>query len=107
MKNHPQTRRAAEIDRLVLARLARGRCSMADLVLGLRVSPSGVRGALLRLQERGAIVCGLDGVAEGFPRRVWTVTPETTDETTKGHARRRTPDASTDSLTASAAGVIR
>lgn len=110
MKNHPQTRRAHAIDQLIGDRLRQGRCSVADLVLGLRISQHGVRSALLRLTAQGSIVCALDASVQGYPKRVWTlkktITTTTTDDQ-KLLARRRTPGRSTDSLTASSTGVIR
>jgi len=73
MKNHSQTRRGRQIERLLYARLQRGPQSASQLVVTLTISEHGVRNALLRLQARGLIVCGLDASVEGFPRRVWRV----------------------------------
>lgn len=76
MKNHASTKRGREIERLIYERLRRDRGgnSISELLVYFQpsgVSVNGLRQAVLRLQARGQVECGLDTSVPGFPRRVW------------------------------------
>jgi predicted ArsR family transcriptional regulator len=73
MNPYPRTGRAQAIERLILDRLALGPCSRTTLVVGLRISPSGVHGALRRLEARGLVTSRMAEPALGFPMRLWRV----------------------------------
>jgi DNA-binding PadR family transcriptional regulator len=71
----PVTKRGAELERLILARLQRGPCAMATLLLTLRGSHNGVRLALHRLLRRGLVVGRCETRHHGYPLRTWALTP--------------------------------
>jgi len=73
MTNHPQTRKAREIDAAILGQLAHRGFTAPELSVRLPYSQHGIRNALLRLLHARRVVCTLDSSVVGYPRRVWAV----------------------------------